>query len=417
MLRFPCCTTQRENRGKQVVKAKEHTPAHKELQEAFNVFNGVADQLTETYRALENRITSLNQELDEVESERLQELAEKERLSSRLSQLLSALPAGVVVIDNRGVIQECNPAAIELLNKPLEGQLWREIILREFVADSQSGQEAVLKNGRVVSISTCPLGNEPGQIILLTDVTEARMLQSALERHKRLSAMGEMSAKVAHQIRTPLASALLYTSNLAKRSLPEPDRQRFAEKALNRMKHLEKVVNDMLAFTRDSTQSMAPVSLDELLHDLEQGMETHVDESGTTLSVENQDVSALLYANRDALVSVLQNLVTNAMQACQQNAKIDVFTRDVDQHQGLPAVDIVIKDNGPGISPENQKRIFEPFFSTKTQGTGLGLAVAQAVVQNHGGGLWIESSTSSGTTFVMRLPMMPVAPQSLETKE
>ena len=378
----------------------------KELKEAFNVFNGVADQLTSSYRALEDHISNLNQELNVAQSGHSHEAEEKERLAARLGNLLEALPAGVIVIDNRGCIKDANPAANEILGVELLNVLWREVIEQVFHAGSLTGQEAVTNTGRWVSISTCPLVNEPGQIIMINDITEARTLQTALERYKRLSAMGEMSAKVAHQIRTPLASALLYTSNLTKRGIKEEDRNRFADKALDRMRHLEKVVNDMLSFTRDSSAIMAEVDLGQMLRDLSSFMDTQLGDGACELIIEPLVHEDSMRANRDALLSVMQNLISNSIQACGDGGKIHVVVDQRQQHQAIPAIDIYFSDNGPGISEDDQKRIFEPFYTTKTQGTGLGLAVAQNVVQSHGGSLWIANSGESGTTFVMRLPII-----------
>lgn len=396
-----------------MVESKSQDSKPTELKEAFQVFNDVASQLQATYTALEQRITTLNHQLSAAQEQTLHQLAEKERVANRLKQLLDTLPAGVVVLDGRGMVQESNPAARDLLGPPLSGELWRVVIERSFHADAQSGQEAILKDGRWVSISTCPLGSEPGQIILLMEVTQTRALQAALERYKRLSAMGEMSAKVAHQIRTPLASAILYLSNLNQAKASPQDRQRFLDKALDRMRHLEKVVDDMLTFSRDTGSNLAEVSMEELLKNLASAIETQVEKNSCHLSIRHQDGGETLYINRDAVLGALQNLVNNAIQACGKGGRIEVQTRQVDQHQSLPAIDIIVRDNGPGIPDDAQKHVFEPFFTTRSEGTGLGLAVALSVMQSHGGGLWIESSNAMGTTFAVRLPLIRAHASSL----
>lgn len=385
------------------------------LEEAFTQFNSCSDKLSETYRDLEKQIAKLTEELSEERSKSHQQITEKERYSSRLSELLSALPAGVIVIDTRGRIQQSNPAAVDLLKEPLEGELWRDIIDRAFAPSFQAGQEARLKDGRFVSLSTCPLGNEPGQIILLVDVTETRLLQQALERHQRLSTMGEMSAKLAHQVRTPLASALLYISNLSKGTLSDADRNKFVSKALSRLQHLENVVEDMLSFSRVGDQIQEIFEVPDLLEELKNAMETHLEANACSLSMELEDSDAKLNANRDALLGVMQNIISNAIQACGDGGKLNLTTRTAEEIRGLPAVDFVIEDNGPGISEENQSKIFEPFFTTRSQGTGLGLAVAKAVIENHGGSIWIESSDENGTTFIIRLPKFKDSDNSFQT--
>lgn len=379
--------------------------ATQELESAFSVFNDFADRLSSSYRVLEERIARLNEELADARIERLAQLAEREKLANRLSHLLAALPAAVVVIDVKGVIQECNPAAVDLLKEPLQGQLWRDVIERAFKPNIQGGQEAALRDGRIVSISTCPLGNEPGQIILLVDVTETRALQHSVERYKRLSELGEMSAKLAHQIRTPLSSAVLYTAQLSKSGMREPDRTRFAEKALAQLRHMEHVVEDMLAFTRGGGSGQTSVSIVDLFDDVRQAMEPVAEAQACKLHVQQLFPEISLFVNRDAVRGVFQNLISNAFQVCGPGGQVVFGCREVDEHPGLPAVDIVVSDNGPGIPPELVDRIFEPFFTTRTQGTGLGLAVARAVVQTHGGSLWVESSDEHGTTFVARLPL------------
>lgn len=385
---------------------KEASDQQKELEQAFSVFNEFADKLSSSYSTLESRISQLNEELSEAHDERLLQLAEKEMLASRLSHLLEALPAGIVVLDARGRVTEANPTAEDLLDVPLVGEEWWAVIKRAFKTDGQSGgSEVELNDGRLVSISTCPLGKEPGQIIMLLDVTETRRLQGAVERYKRLSAMGEMTAKLAHQIRTPLSSAMLYTSQLAKGALAPADQQRFAGKALSQLKHLEKMVEDMLAFTRGGGAGHERFSLSEFIEELRQVVEPALEAEGCRLYVREQVEEGDLYANKDALLSAIRNLIDNAVNATGEGGILWLTSRPVEAHHGMPSVDIVLKDNGPGIPPDLRSRIFEPFFTTRSKGTGLGLAVAQAVVQNHGGGLWIDSTSNEGTTFVIRLPL------------
>ncbi|MDH3326844.1 MAG: ATP-binding protein [Gammaproteobacteria bacterium] len=376
------------------------------LEIAFNEFNASAGQLTSTHQELSAKIEQLTRELS---SER----AKHQPNDSRLSHLLSSLPAGVLVIDNRGCVQEVNPAAIDLLGGAfggkLVGELWRHIIERTIEPSIHAGQESRLKDGRTVSMSTCPLGNEPGQIILLMDVTETRFLQQSLERHQRLSAMGEMSAKVAHQVRTPLASALLYVSNLNKGNLAEADRTRFISKALARLQHMENVVEDMLSFSRVGEIGQDIVALSDLIDELQIAMETHLESSGCVLYVEDMPENIAICANRDALLGVLQNLISNAIQVTGEGGIFSLSIEPVQQHHGIPSVDIQLTDNGPGIPENSLDKIFEPFFTTRAQGTGLGLSVAKAVVENHGGSIWVESTGSDGTTFITRLPMIKSA--------
>jgi two-component system, sensor histidine kinase FlrB len=125
-----------------------------DLKSAFELFNQMSQQLTDSYSLLENRVAELNQELNSVADQRLQELAEKEKIANRLENLLNFLPGGVVVLDSSGRISESNPAAVDLLGEPLQGQLWREVIARSFAPRKDDGHEVSLRDGRRISIST-----------------------------------------------------------------------------------------------------------------------------------------------------------------------------------------------------------------------------------------------------------------------
>ena len=179
------------------------------LEQAFALFDQVSTQLSESYNLLEARVTELKGELAVVSAQRMAELAEKERLANRLQNLLDLLPGGVIVIDGLGRVREANPAACDLLGEPLVGELWRQVIARSFAPREDDGHEVSLRDGRRLSIATRSLDAEPGQLVLLNDLTETRRLQDQLSRHERLSSLGRMVASLAHQIRTPLSALSL----------------------------------------------------------------------------------------------------------------------------------------------------------------------------------------------------------------
>ncbi|MDR9424713.1 MAG: PAS domain-containing protein, partial [Marinobacter sp.] len=197
---------------------------------ALDLFNRMSRQITDSYRTLESRVNQLSGELNHESLQRQQELEEKEQLADQLSTLLKALPAGVVVLDKHGAVSQCNPAAVALLGEPLDGERWVDVIRRCFAPRRDDGHEVSLKDGRRVSIEIRTMENQPGQLILLTDLTETRQLQSQLAHAQRLSAMGKMVASLAHQIRTPLSAAILYGGHLSQPDLEEEMRQRCADR-------------------------------------------------------------------------------------------------------------------------------------------------------------------------------------------
>lgn len=383
-----------------------------ELQDAFGAFNQLSAQLTESYQQLEVRVAGLTQALETEQDERLKELTEKERVASRLASLLHALPGGVVVIDDEGKVQEHNPAAEFLLGQPLLGLPWSDIIQRSFAPRSDDGHDVSLVDGRKVNISTCPLGSEPGQILLITDVTEIRYLQDRMGQQQRLAAMGKMAASLAHQIRTPLSSALLYVSNLKRQVLSDEDRFILTDKMTSRLRHLEQLIEDMLMYSREGKVGEEFFTSEALLEELYQGLEPHLELTKTTFIKTNQANHLSIYGNRQMLLSALTNLAMNAMQAMKEGGKLEVIVKQVDNN-----VCIALRDNGPGIPLELQQQIFDPFYTTRTQGTGLGLAVVKAVATAHGGDVQLESTPNIGSVFNMILPLENKNTNFLQTEE
>lgn len=372
------------------------------LEQAFQLFNQMSSQLTDSYSLLEARVTELKGELAVVSAQRMQELAEKERLANRLQNLLDLLPGGVIVIDGHGLVREANPAAIELLGSPLEGELWRHVIARCFAPREDDGHEISLKNGRRLSISTRSLDAEPGQLVLLNDLTETRHLQDQLARHERLSSLGRMVASLAHQIRTPLSAALLYASHLTEQRLPVETQQRFAGRLKERLHELEHQVRDMLVFARGELPLTDRLTPDALMQSLQAAALTHVQDLPIRWQCDSH--AGELLCNRDTLVGALLNLIENAIQASAGEARLKVhcYTRG-------NTLRVCVSDSGSGIEPTVLARLGEPFFTTKVTGTGLGLTVVKAVARAHQGELTLRSRVGRGTCAQVSLPLFSAA--------
>ena len=377
------------------------------LEKTFAMFSQMSSQLSESYNVLEARVTELKGQLALVSAQRMQELAEKERLAQRLQSLLDLLPGGVIVLDGQGVVREANPVACSLLGRPLVGMLWREVIARNFAPRKDDGHEISLKDGRRVSIATRSLDGEPGQLVLLADLTETRRLQDELARHERLSSLGRMVASLAHQIRTPLSAALLYASHLAEQVLPTEQQQRFASRLKERLHELEHQVGDMLVFARGDLplpDRLAPVMLFAALRS---AAEAHL--AGAQVRWQCDISGGEVLCNRDTLVGALLNLIENATQAAgpRLRLKVHLFARG-------NALHLSVSDNGPGIEPATLARLGEPFFTTKTTGTGLGLAVVKAVARAHQGELTLRSRVGLGTCATLVLPLLAAQPAKQE---
>ncbi len=368
------------------------------LEQAFALFSQMSSQLTDSYSMLEARVTELKGELAVVSAQRMQELAEKERLANRLQNLLDLLPGGVIVIDAQGIVREANPAASELLGLPLEGELWRHVITRCFAPREDDGHEISLKDGRRLSIATRSLDAEPGQLVLLNDLTETRHLQGQLARHERLSSLGRMVASLAHQIRTPLSAALLYASHLTEQALPVETQQRFAGRLKERLHELEHQVRDMLVFARGELPLTDRVTPKMLMQSLQAAALTHVQDLPIRWQCDSH--AGELLCNRDTLVGAILNLIENAIQASAGDVrlKVHLYTRGNN-------LCLCVSDSGSGIDTKVLARLGEPFFTTKTTGTGLGLTVVKAVARAHQGELQLRSRLGRGTCAQVILPL------------
>jgi two-component system sensor histidine kinase FlrB len=239
-----------------------------------------------------------------------------------------------------------------------------------------------------------------GKILLIHDISSAQRMKEELERSQRLAAMGEMAASLAHQLRTPLAAALLYTSNLGQPGVSEEARARFSDKAAGQLRRLERLIQDVLLFARGESIGKDMIPASDLLHEAGQTVEPLMREHGLQFVTVDQCAEAIIVGGRKALFGALINLLENAMQATPAGGKICLAGKICGD-----SVRFSVTDSGLGVAQEKRDRIFEPFYTTKGQGTGLGLAIALGVLRAHGGNIEISSATAVGAEFVMTLPV------------
>lgn len=322
--------------------------------------------------------------------------------------VLDLLPSGLIVIDAHGIVAEANPVAVALLGRPLLGERWVAVIGRAFRPRADDGHEVSLHDGRRVKIETRPLSPLPGQLVVLTDLTETRVLQQQIAHLERLSALGRMVATLAHQVRTPLASATLYAGHLADPGLSAQARERFAGKLQARLADLEHQVNDMLLFARSGHQGQVErASLAQLFEQLAESCAGVVELQGARLLLVPPPMATFIGYPR-ALVGALMNLVHNSIDNGGKGTEIRISAELCGEQLQLQ-----VRDNGPGIAAELRARIFEPFFTTRNQGTGLGLAVVQAVMRQHQGEVTVSNNAEGGSCFSLRLPLcQPLAEEA-----
>lgn len=388
---------------KKVSRIKSIPADQEQLQLAFAAFSEASEQLSGVYQELQRQVAQLTRELALANGELHKQLIEKENLSQQLSLLLNALPGGVIALDAHGRIEQVNPAAISILGEPLPGFAWHQVIqerlsptaiINEWQVKLQQAAEP-----RRIRIESSAMDSTGRRILLVNDITETYAVQEQIRRNQRLTSMGEMAANLAHQLRTPLSTALLYANHLGSDALMPAERHKFATKTIERLHYLEHLTKDMLRFVKGETAQLEKIAISDLIAELQQVIEPQMAQRALQFIVHDQNATKYLMADRQALCGAITNLLENAMHASSPGGRITLTSC-------LEAENIILSvhDNGSGIDAALQERLFEPFFTTRSEGTGLGLAIVRGVIQSMGGNVHIRSSPDAGTEFVIRLP-------------
>lgn len=385
--------------------------AKNQLSSVMSELNKLSQSFVNSYENLEGQVEQLNGELHDISEQKIEAVKAKQKLinenqtiTDRLQNLLAILPSGVVVLDGQGKVRECNAVAIDILGRPLLGESWLNVINRAFLPQADDGHQISLKDGRKVHIETRALDSEPGQMIVLTDMTKTRKLQAQLSQQQKLSSMGKMIASLAHQIRTPLSAAILYGSHLNSNQLTQDKKEEFNASLLERLQFMDRQITDMLDFVKGERKEKKLNAVMALVQSVQISCETYHHDIKFKINraeIENK----VLLSDCDSLTGAITNLIENAIDATKDQKEI-VVTVKLDKYKKLL---IQISDQGIGISKEHKKKIFEPFYSTKNSGNGLGLAIVHGIVIEHKGFIEVNSTEAphqnQGTVFSIHFPI------------
>lgn len=393
-----------------------------EVLESLAGYIGIAIQNAQLYRRLEQKIS------------------EFERLKEFHQNIVESIHIGIFAVDLEDRIESWNAEMevmyakprVEALHQPLSVIFPPEFIERFDAVRDQPGTHTfykfrlALSNGetRTANIAVAPLITRDyqtvGRIILVDDITERIELEAQLTQAEKLSSIGLLAAGVAHEVNTPLAVISSYTQMLAKQMrINQPEQEvrlrPVLEKITQQTFRASEIVNGLLNFSRTGGTEFAQVDLNRLLTDTLTLLEHQFKTAAIRVTTEFDPGLTRILGNEGKLQQVALNLLLNARDAMHDvpDARIRITTR---QEHGT--VQVLIQDFGGGISPEHMNRIYDPFFTTKTQpragqhkGTGLGLAVSYGIMQEHGGKMYAESQVGIGTTFRLEFPIA-VTPSS-----
>jgi PAS domain S-box-containing protein len=399
-------------------------------------FNHMTTQLRQQRGALEDA----NREL----RHRLEELAD---LKSYTDNILASMTNGLVTVDLDGRVVTLNPAA-ELMTGFFAGEATGRYCTDVFAGTPQLGEilmETISsraaypgmtvtlrrRNGRTLSveISAAPLkggeGKDLGVIAVMRDLTVVRELENRLRRSDRLAALGSLAAGLAHEIKNPLTSLLTFSRHLTRRFDDEQFRAKFQSVVPHELQRINGIVERLLELARPSRLSFAAVRLPALLERVVDLCAHELDSRGVRLMREYARDLPAIWADADALHQSLVNLVRNALDAMPAGGRLILRvgwagTDDIVVTGGRsPAagrrVQIEVEDSGVGIAPEAADRVFNPFFSTKESGTGLGLALTHKMIEDHGGVIDFRAAPGGGTIFRIALPLFPDPPSEAGT--
>lgn len=367
------------------------------LEAAFLQFVEATQELEVSQQKLSQEIYRLTEDLARSNSNLKAQIEAKERLTDELATLLAALPSGVVILQNQKVYA-FNDVSASLVPSLSVGQTWS--IPRNWTAiDDTHFRAGDLHASLILRPEQRPLA-DGRQMLLLHDVTSTFRTLEQTEREAKLTAMGRMAAEIAHQLRTPLATATLYASHLAKEDLAVDKRKQFAAQLNTQLSWLDGLVSRMMSFLRNRQGPSHMLCVAELMEECRSSIEPLFDSAGVKLTVTSKGGEHLVSVQRDQIRGGLISILENALRVSHvgQVVSMNAFAAGA-------RVDIYIEDHGPGIPSHMMERLFEPFATGTARGTGLGLAIAKAAVEAHRGEIHVRNKQEGGAIFHVVLPV------------
>ena len=355
-----------------------------------------------------------------------------EDLYNYLQSIVNSLPDQIYEIDENGIINFMSrglknreePYSSEFKNKhflEFVASGYEEFVLSKW-EDAKKGIykpyeiEAKNKEGRKhnLLITTSPVIGTNHYLLVQRDITEFKNLEKKLYDSQKLAALGQLSAGIAHEIRNPLSSIKMSLQILAKRMNPEGNDLKRFKIAEREVDHLEMLVNNILAFAKPVEPKKSPVDLSKVLEQAIDMAEKGIADKKIEIQTEFNEVLPVT-VDAAMMADAFLNVIRNALEAVAEYGKIIVSLRYFDETRQSVAVEI--KDNGSGIDDEDMPHIFNPFFTRKNYGTGLGLSLVKKIVDIHQGTIDISSKKNEGTTVLIVLPLGTDITRSTITNE
>ncbi len=345
--------------------------------------------------------------------------------------LIARLPVGIIATDRKGRVTTWNRAATRMLGVEADGAIGREpdeVLpgeLKTFFSPAAEEHPQGEEQGREAEVRICVNGSEVvlicyliairdkknnymGQVLLLSDVTELKAMEKEMRQNERLAAVGRMAAGVAHEVRNPLSSVKGLALLLKEKFASSSRESEMATLLVREVERMNRTISELLSFARPATLDLAPVALEDLLHQSVRliGADAASDAIVTIVDIE-EDLPPVM-ADRDRLNQVFINIMLNAVQSMEKGGELRVSARTLTREAG---VEVTIADTGCGMDRETLEQVFYPYFTTRQGGTGIGLAISQKIISDHGGTIRMESEPGRGTVVTIELPLRFAAVQ------
>ena len=385
-----------------------------ELKEAFHMLTSVSRKMELSYERLKARAEDLKEELCEKNARLVASLQEQKRLEGFLEGILQNLPVGILVTDDRGRVRLVNQKAKEALDREDSDLIGVRYTACDILAEVPLRPGATIERKKARSVYSCSVsslngsGTPGGWVILIEDVSEIRRWKALAERQKRLSSMGEMGARIAHEIRNPLGSMELNAAILLEELEGNEPLYTLAGRLASGVRTVTQILSNLLQFAKGTAPRWEHLEVTGLVGEALEFAAPLLRGKAIRVQEEYGDRGCRIQGDPVLLRQALLNLILNAVEGMEHGGSLRIGTVEqeeaADTWQGAPVQKIFVQDNGKGIPEEELDRIFDPFFTTKSQGTGLGLAIVNNIVESHGGIVEVESRVGRGSCFVMSLP-------------
>ena len=351
------------------------------------------------------------------------------------AQVIDNLPVGLVVTDLQGTISLCNRHSEHILGfsrAEKEKRSLHDITFFDWQAltdELDAGRLILERETDVftsktktipVSISAAKLtdseGGKSGYLFILRNLDEVRRLQKQLKLNERLSALGNLAAGVAHEIRNPLSSIKGYATYLTEKVKGDKMAHATGQMLIQETDRLNRVVSDLLSVAKPLHLHLQPASITDLLRQAVRLIKPEAEENNIAIQLvlpsEKAPAERRIMIDADRLVQALFNLLVNAVQATPAGGTVRLALEEIQMDGGAEALAVSVSDTGRGISPQDMSHLFTPYFTTKASGTGLGLTITQQIVEQHGGEIKVYSQPGKGATFTALLPCIPESEKS-----